>query len=88
MLDEELHRIESSDIRGGNRTILFESQNLKPVAMTVHQSYIYWINREAKILQKVNKFNGRNHQILKVSHLPTPCPRWAEDIIVETFEYG
>jgi low density lipoprotein receptor-related protein 5/6 len=69
--DVELHRIEFSDLHGQNRKVLVNTQILNPVGITVYGHFLYWIDKDQQLIERVRKTTGRNRQHVqgRVSHI-------------------
>ena len=69
--DTELGRIECSDLMGGNRRVLADGQIIKPIGLTVYGDYVYWIDRDQQLIERVNRKSGRDRLRVqgRVSHL-------------------
>lgn len=73
--DLDLKQIESSDLNGNKRKILVSEQILnapvKPVAIAVLGNYLYWADRSAQTLSRINKITGKDFKIIisDVHHL-------------------
>ncbi|CAH1786283.1 unnamed protein product [Owenia fusiformis] len=70
--DIKSQHIESSDLDGGDRKILIENNILKPLDLTVYGDYLYWVDRDMELIERVNKFKGNERtQILSRVHVLT-----------------
>ncbi|KAM9388480.1 low-density lipoprotein receptor-related protein 6 isoform 5-T5 [Phaethornis superciliosus] len=52
--DSDLRRIESSDLSGANRIVLEDSNILQPVGLTVFENWLYWIDRQQQMIEKID----------------------------------
>ncbi|XP_014786530.1 low-density lipoprotein receptor-related protein 6 [Octopus bimaculoides] len=52
--DLELNRIECSDLSGGNRKILVDSEIEHPNGLAVLGQYVYWIDKDQQLIQWIN----------------------------------
>ncbi|OXB80251.1 UNVERIFIED_CONTAM: hypothetical protein H355_009971 [Colinus virginianus] len=52
--DSDLRRIESSDLSGANRVVLEDSNILQPVGLTVFENWLYWIDRQQQMIEKID----------------------------------
>nr|AVT42511.1 Wnt co-receptor arrow [Lithobius atkinsoni] len=70
-IELQFKRIETSDIEGANRKVLVNSNLLQPVALTVYDSFLYWIDREQMMIERVNKYSGEDRERIhgRISHL-------------------
>lgn len=62
--DLEFRTIESGNFDGTNRSVLVESIP-EPVAMAIHGEHLYWISKDSKSLERVNKYTGHGRMTLK-----------------------
>ncbi|TUA36655.1 Low-density lipoprotein receptor-related protein 6 [Bagarius yarrelli] len=53
--DMDLRRIESSDLSGGNRIVIEDSNILQPVGLTVFGNHLYWIDRQQQMIERIDK---------------------------------
>ncbi|KAE8613421.1 hypothetical protein XENTR_v10007716 [Xenopus tropicalis] len=53
--DSDLRRIESSDLSGGHRIVLEDSNVLQPVGLTVFGNHLYWIDRQQQMIERIEK---------------------------------
>ncbi|KAL3841911.1 hypothetical protein ACJMK2_020000 [Sinanodonta woodiana] len=59
------NRIECSDLSGGNRRILLDTQIKNPKAITVFGNYLYWIDRDQNVIGRINKETGKNVEFVQ-----------------------
>ena len=69
--DIKLKRIERSDLLGRNRKSMVLTDIYGPVAVSVQGEYLFWADRSQNTVAKVNKFTGKDFQIVKsgIPHL-------------------
>lgn len=63
--------IETVDINGYKRKTLVTGSLFQPVSLTVLGDYLYWIDKDQQVIERVSKLNGKNqHQVqYRMSHL-------------------
>uniref|UniRef100_A0A8C1Q5I3 Low density lipoprotein receptor-related protein 6 n=1 Tax=Cyprinus carpio TaxID=7962 RepID=A0A8C1Q5I3_CYPCA len=54
-VDMDLRRIESSDLSGANRIVIEDSNILQPVGLTVFGNFLYWIDRQQQMIERIDK---------------------------------
>ncbi|TRY82715.1 hypothetical protein DNTS_018776 [Danionella cerebrum] len=54
-VDMDLRRIESSDLSGANRMVIEDSNILQPVGLTVFGNFLYWIDRQQQMIERIDK---------------------------------
>ncbi|XP_041111230.1 low-density lipoprotein receptor-related protein 6 isoform X2 [Polyodon spathula] len=54
-VDSDLRRIESSDLAGANRIVIEDSNILQPVGLTVFGNYLYWIDKQQQMIERIDK---------------------------------
>ncbi|XP_073694518.1 low-density lipoprotein receptor-related protein 6 [Garra rufa] len=54
-VDVDLRRIESSDLSGANRIVIEDSNILQPVGLTVFGNFLYWIDRQQQMIERIDK---------------------------------
>ncbi|XP_023239238.1 low-density lipoprotein receptor-related protein 6-like [Centruroides sculpturatus] len=52
--------IETADLDGSKRQIIVTGSLFQPVSLTVLGDYLYWIDKDQQIIERVNKLNGKN----------------------------
>ncbi|XP_022106372.1 low-density lipoprotein receptor-related protein 6-like [Acanthaster planci] len=57
-VDTMLKRIESAHISGSDRRTLVEDHILLPKGLAVLGDHLYWVDRQAEIIARVNKYSG------------------------------
>ncbi|XP_069618965.1 low-density lipoprotein receptor-related protein 6 [Ranitomeya imitator] len=67
--DSDLRRIESSDLSGGNRIVLEDSNVLQPVGLTVFGNHLYWIDRQQQMIERIDK-SGREGRTKIQARIP------------------
>lgn len=58
--DSHLHRIECSDLTGGNRRVLVDGHINNPKGMAVFGDYLYWIDKQHMVIERANKRTGES----------------------------
>ncbi len=63
--------IECSNLEGENRHLIFSASALHPISLAVFGNYLYWIERDQKVIERINKMSGTGKQTVynKISHL-------------------
>ncbi|RXG72181.1 Pro-epidermal growth factor [Armadillidium vulgare] len=61
----------AADLNGQNRRILVDTELLQPQSLAVHENYLYWLDAEQKVIERVNKFDGQEREkiLSKAAHL-------------------
>ena len=67
--DLELQMIATANFDGGNRRVLVSDEILHPVGLTVLGRYLYWVDRETEVMQRMDKISGQDRSIMH-SRLP------------------
>uniref|UniRef100_A0A8D1CWI3 Low-density lipoprotein receptor-related protein 2 n=1 Tax=Sus scrofa TaxID=9823 RepID=A0A8D1CWI3_PIG len=70
--DAHLGYIEYSDLEGSHRHTVYETGTLShPFAVTIFEDTIYWTDWNTKTVEKGNKYNGSNREVLvNTTHRP------------------
>ena len=63
--DVGLQRIEFGDFDGGNRRELFRANSLQPIGLAILGRWLYWIDKEARQLERVDKSTGEGRTIIE-----------------------
>ncbi|XP_048242332.1 low-density lipoprotein receptor-related protein 6-like isoform X1 [Haliotis rufescens] len=58
--DHDLHRIESSDLEGGNRKILLDGLTGSLRGLAAFGDFLYWLDKDNNVIERINKKNGEN----------------------------
>ena len=68
---EKGQKIECSSYDGDNRHVIFEATVLHPISIAVYDNYLYWIEREQKVIERINKLSetGKETVYNRLSHL-------------------
>lgn len=63
--------IESSNLDGDDRRMIFESTTLHPISLAVFGNYLYWIERDQKVIERINKLSATGRQTVynRIPHL-------------------
>jgi len=63
--------IETSHLDGDNRRLIFSAAVLHPISLAVFGNYLYWIERDQKVIERINKMSGNGKQTVynKLPHL-------------------
>ncbi|KAK7490751.1 hypothetical protein BaRGS_00017980, partial [Batillaria attramentaria] len=56
--DADFHRIEMSDLTGGNRRVLVDGQISNPRGLAVHGNFLYWLDRDQQLIERCQKKTG------------------------------
>ncbi len=69
--DMTLKRIERANLDGGNRVVLRDGLAGQPVAMAVHDNFLYWADVGSSAVYKIDKLSGLEEDTVKrhVKHL-------------------
>ncbi|XP_078069987.1 low-density lipoprotein receptor-related protein 1-like [Mustelus asterias] len=72
-VDSKLHTLSSVDLNGRDRRTVLQSQELltHPLAVSVFQDNVFWIDQENEAIHEANKFSGQ-HVLTLVSNLNGP----------------
>lgn len=65
--DVGLKRIEMCDLSGKNRKVVLGTGLKKPLLLGVYGPYLYFLDRDQKVIERIDKITGANRQ--KVSKL-------------------
>lgn len=63
--DSRLHRIECSDLSGGNRKNLVDQDVSNPRGMAIFGNFLYWIDRQQHVISRVEKTTGKNRSFIQ-----------------------
>ena len=68
---ESGQKIECSSLEGDNRHVIFEAMVLHPISIAVYDNYLYWIEREQKVIERINKLSETGKQTVynRIPHL-------------------
>ena len=72
-VDAKLFTLSSCDFDGGNRHTIISSQSIlpHPFSITVFEDNVYWTDWQKESIQRANKFDGSNMEVI-LSHLYSP----------------
>ena len=65
------HKIECSSLEGDNRRTVFEASVLHPISIAVYDNYVYWIEREQKVIERIDRLSVTEKQTVynRIPHL-------------------
>lgn len=76
--DASLNKIESCDLFGANRRIVYQGENIQPFGLAFSEGYVYWSDTISQSIQKLNTKTGVSVQFVK--HLsPRPYGVYMHD---------
>ena len=68
--DEQLQEIYSANMDGSNKRSLVALSNANPVGLAIHAEYLYWIDRDQSVLERINVNTGRDRQRVVQDRMP------------------
>ncbi|XP_042878926.1 low-density lipoprotein receptor-related protein 6-like [Penaeus japonicus] len=69
--DSKKKYIETSNLYGEDRKILVDRDLDQPVGLAVHGDYLYWVDKDLHLVERVNKYTGQQREKVqgRMSHL-------------------
>ena len=69
--DTEFHKIEQSDLTGGNRSVITSGPEVHPVGLASYEGYLYWTDGSNKTVFRISVAGGVT-EVVTIAGLQKP----------------